>query len=139
MEEYGIQKVERKEDAVSDEFYILHDKTNEYEWLEFCKNEYFIKYDDQFGKNGGDRPYYIYGTYEECLEAENAIEKWLRKKIEERLDTVRVITIKKSDVKSIYDRIKALEESACSKNKTKKNIEQDIRMLRYKFTELTKI
>lgn len=140
MEEYGIQRVEKEDEAASNEYYILHDKTGEYKWLEFCGDEYFLNYSDQFGKDRTDKPNYIYGTYDECLEVENAIEKKLRERIEYKLDKVRVITIKKSNIKEIYERMKALEKSACNnKKKTKKDIAQDIRMFLYKFAELTKV
>lgn len=138
MEEYGIQRVEKKDEATSREFYILHDGQQEYKWLEFCGNEYFRNYDDQFGTRHSDKPYYIYGTYDECLKWEEAIEKDLRKRIETHLDKIRVVSIKKSAIKEIYEKMKALDKSACSnKNKTKKDIAQDIRMFLYKFEELT--
>ena len=137
MEEYGIQRVEKKNETTSKEFYILHDQTGEYKWLEFCGDEYFIKYSDQFGSKNSDNPDYIYGTYDECLEIEKTIEKKLRNKIEVKLDNVRVVTIKKSDIKEIFEKMKALEKSA--KNKTKKDIAQDIRMFLYEFVEKTKV
>lgn len=139
MEEYGIQRVQSKNEATSNEYYILHDKAREYKWLEFCDIEYFRNYKDMF-QNDYDKPTYIYGTYDDCMACENDIEKNMRNRIETYLDKIRVTSVKKSDLKAIYDGLKDLEQSAINnKNKTKKEIAQDLRMFLYKFSELAKI
>jgi arsenate reductase-like glutaredoxin family protein len=87
-----------------------------------------------------DKPTYIYGTYDDCMTWENNIEKDMRNRIETYLDKIRVTPVKKSDLKSIYDGLKDLEQSAINnKNKTKKEIAKDLRMFLYKFAELAKI
>lgn len=136
MEEYGIQRVQSKNEAASNEYYILHDSQREYKWLEFCGREYFRNYEDQFGKCSTDKKFFIYGTYDECLDWEKNIEEDLRKRIDCYLDNVRVVSIKKSDIEKLKEKYKEVIKVAEDKNVNRRDLNTKIHLFSYTMEEL---
>lgn len=106
MEEYGIPRFNDKHDAKGvAEFYVLHDKTDEYCWLELCGDEYFLKYEDVFGRIKPYNKQIYYCTYEGVRKAEGELEKWFRERIEFQLDRKRTVTVKKSSIASMKEKL----------------------------------
>jgi hypothetical protein len=139
MEEYGIVRV--KEDAKDKprEYYVLHESTSDYQWLEFCGDKYFIRNEDILSKRDNYPPC-VYGTYGDCLKMEKDIEEMFRRKIETKLDNVRTISVKVSDMRKFYDDLKHLATSAdIDKKKTKSAISGDLRMILYDVARIANI
>lgn len=106
LEEYGIPRFNDTHDAEGvAEFYVLHDKTGEYRWLELCGDEFFLKYEDVFGRIEPYNKQIYYWTYEGVRKAEGELEKWFRERIEYQLDRKRTVTVKKSSIASMKERL----------------------------------
>lgn len=106
LEEYGIPRFNDTHDAKGvAEFYALHDKTGEYRWLELCGDEFFLKYEDVFGSIKPYNKQIYYWTYEGVRKAEGELEKWFRERIEFQLDRKRTVTVKKSSIASMKERL----------------------------------
>lgn len=137
MEEYGIPRIETTKDNKLKEYYILYDKEKSYKWLEFSGSEYFMKYDDMFGADSR-KPDYVYGAYEEVKSFEENIEKSLRSKIEHRLDQVRTVNIKISELAELEKKLNDLEVSIDNKKKARWAIANEIHNIRYAFGKYLK-
>lgn len=138
MEEYGVPCFNSDKEAQNAgirEYYILHD-INDYKWLELCGSEYFLTKDDQFGKN--DKPQYIYGAYQEVLDAEKFIENNLRKKIGAKLDAVRTVNIKKSTLQDVCDKLDKICKSIGNKKMNRDNIYHNIIDVYYQISDMIK-
>ena len=124
MEEYGIPRVEYRTNDTPKEYYILEECRNKYSWLSFCGSEYFITQKDMFAELYNTQMF-VYGTYQNCLEMENAIEARLRRAIEDHLDKMRTVSIKKSELQKLSDKIEELANSLEDKT-TIKNVQIEL-------------
>ena len=140
LEEYGIPRFNDKHEAKGvAEFYVLHDKTDEYCWLELCGDECFLKYEDVFGRMKPYNKQIYYWTYEGVRKAERELEKWFRERIEFQLDRKRTVTVKKSSIASMKEKLLDLAKRIDNNKMNRRQIAWEIQSIARDTDQLSKL
>lgn len=142
MEEYGIPRFKDKHEAKDNgvtEFYVLHDKTDEYCWLELCGDEYFLKYEDVFGRMKPYTKQIYYCTYKGVQGTEYSLEKWFRERIEFQLDRKRTVTVKKSSIASMKEKLLDLSKRIDNNKMNRRQIAWEIQSIARDTDQLPKL
>lgn len=140
MNEYGIPRFNDKSEAKGvTEFYILHDKTDEYRWLELCGSEFFLKYEDVFGSVKPYTKQICYCTYDGVRKVEGELEKRLRERIEYQLDRTRTVTVKKSSIASMRERLLDLAHTIDSNKMNRRQIVWELQSIARDTDQLHKL
>lgn len=100
MNELNVERTDNRKTKANQ--YILH-RLGEYQWLEFCGDEYFITNKDMFGF--GDKQGFIYGTCENVEKEKESIKKNLKAKIEKKLDYYNSVSVRKSLIDKVYTKV----------------------------------
>ena len=130
LAEYGIPRFNSKHDAKGvAEYYVLHDKTDEYCWLELCGDEYFLKYEDVFGRTKPHSKQTYYCMYDAIHKTEDELEKWFRERIEFQLDRKRTVTVKKSSIASMKERLLDLAKRIDNNKMNRRQIAWEIQSI----------
>lgn len=140
MEEYKIPRFTSKHEAKGvTEFYVLHDKTDEYCWLELCGNEYFLKYEDVFGRTKPCSKQIYYCVHDSIRKTEEELEKWFRERIEYQLDRTRIVTVKKSSIASMKERLLDLAKRIDNNKMNRRQIAWEIQSIARDTDNLSKL
>lgn len=100
MNELNVERTDNRKTKANQ--YILHG-LREYQWLEFCGDEYFITNKDMFGFE--DKQGFIYGTCENVEKEKESIKENLKAKIEKKLDYYNSISVRKSLIDKISNKV----------------------------------
>lgn len=100
MNELNVERTDNRKTKANQ--YILH-RLGEYQWLEFCGDEYFITNKDMFGF--GDKQGFIYGTCENVEKEKASIKENLKAKIEKKLDYYNSVSVRKSLIDKISNKV----------------------------------
>lgn len=140
MDEYGIPRLYSRNEAKGlSEYYILHDETGEYCWLELCGNEYFLRYEEVFGRGKPHTEQIYYCTYEGVRKVEDDLEKWLRERIEQQLDRVRTIIVKKSSIASMKGKLLDLAKKIDNNKMNRRQIIWELQSIARDIDQLSKL
>lgn len=140
LAEYGIPRFNSKHDAKGvAEYYVLHDKTNEYRWLELCGDEFFLKYEDVFGRTMPYSKQIYYCMHDAIHKTEDELEKWFRERIEFQLDRKRTVTVKKSSIASMKERLLDLAKRIDNNKMNRRQIVWEIQSIARDTDQLLKL
>lgn len=140
LAEYGIPRFNSKYDAKGvAEYYVLHDKTDEYCWLELCGDEYFLKYEDVFGRTKPCSKQIYYCMHDAIHKTEDELEKWFRERIEFQLDRKRTVTVKKSSIATLKEKLLDLAKRIDNNKMNRRQIVWEIQSIARDTDQLPKL
>lgn len=138
MEEHGIPRISSRHDAGDMvEYYVLHDSSDDYCWLELCGNEFFLTHETVFGRSSDIKPLF-YGTYDEIRTKEKELEAWFRKCIENKLDCVRTVKVRKSSMSELKEKLRSLSKRINNKELNRSRISSELNSILYNIDIMVK-